>query len=385
MAHIENFTKAACGHMFKHYERAKEINPQTGQLEYVKFANQQIDPTKTHLNYNLATHQKMLQGDFIRKRCGEVKLQNRADVKVMCSWVLTVPKDLPENEHAAFFKASYEFMSKRYGEENVISAYVHLDETTPHMHFAFIPITRDKKKGGLKVSAKEVVTKTELQIFHKELSKHLEKALGHSVGVLNGATKNGNRTLTELKTETAAKNLRSLNAQIATATEELSGIVEQKSRAAEIKSSHLFGETVKYDKSMLENTRAIGAEVAENLRKTVEKEQALAAREQRLNEMSAEIAPMYEHAENSAQAAQYERDHARELRENEENYIRSTARKMAENMTENRIAEMFGDVADTRAKRLENFCDNIRLSNGKTALQAFNEQEQALKIRGRGR
>ncbi len=117
----------------------------------------------------------------------------------MCSWVITAPKELPKEELHAFFKASYEFMAKRYGEENVISAYVHMDETTPHIHFAFVPVTPDKKKGGYKVSAKEVIDKRELLVFHKELAKHLEKSLGHSVGVLNGATAQGNKTIAELK------------------------------------------------------------------------------------------------------------------------------------------------------------------------------------------
>lgn len=233
MANLKKFTKAACGHMFKHYERAKEFNPDTGQLEYVKFANQQIDTRRSHLNYNLAVHQTLRQGDFIRKRCSEVKLQNRKDVNVMCSWVLTAPKDLPEKEQSDFFKASYEFMANRYGRENVISAYVHLDETSPHIHFAFIPITADKKKGGYKVSAKEVITKHELQVFHQELYKHIEKALGHSVGILNGETKGENKSIAELKeksaleraqtaekaAQTAEKQLEELNGKILSAQE----------------------------------------------------------------------------------------------------------------------------------------------------------------------
>lgn len=210
MAHLAKFTKAACGHMFKHYERAKTLNPETGQAEYIKFANQDIDPQRTHLNYNLAVHQAMRQGDFIRKRCSEVKLQNRKDVNVMCSWVLTAPKNLPETEQERFFKASYEFMANRYGKENVISAYVHLDETTPHIHFSFIPITEDKKKGGFKVSAKEVINKRELQAFHQDLDSYLEKALGHSVDVLNGSTKDGNKSVAELKEKSTLERIEKL-------------------------------------------------------------------------------------------------------------------------------------------------------------------------------
>lgn len=93
-------------------------------------------------------------------------------------------------------------MANRYGKENVVSAYVHLDKTAPHIHFSFIPITKDKKKGGLKVSAKEVINKRELQVFHQDLDRYLEKALGHSADVLNGSTKDGNKTAAELKEKT---------------------------------------------------------------------------------------------------------------------------------------------------------------------------------------
>lgn len=399
MAHLEKFTKAACGHLFKHYERAKEFDPDTGQFEYVKFDNQQIDLSRTHLNYNLAVNQTLRQGEFIRKRCSEVKLQNRKNVNVMCSWVVTAPKDLPDEELQAFFKACYDFMAKRYGEENVISAYVHMDETTPHIHFAFIPVTPDKKKGGYKVSAKEVIDKRELLVFHNALSKHLEEALGHSVSVLNGATAQGNKTIAELKEKSALEraeaaekqtrkseeDLRSINAQVETAAEGLKDILDKKARASEIKSSHLFGETVKYDKAMLESTRAIGTEAAEKLRQAIDKEQANAAREQRLNEWSSEIVPLHEQAENNAIAAQTEYERAKELREKQENFIRGTARKMADKMTEQRIAEMFGDIPDTRGKRLENFCERLKFADGTNALQAFEKQEQALKARSRGR
>ena len=77
-----------------------------------------------------------------------MKVQNRKDVNLMCTWIVTVPKDLPENEHEQFFKTTFDFLSDRYGKENIISAYVHMDETIPHMHFAFIPGVPDKKKQG---------------------------------------------------------------------------------------------------------------------------------------------------------------------------------------------------------------------------------------------
>ena len=196
------FNKISCGHMTSHFDRsAKNIG------------NENIDESKTKLNYNLADHQPMQQIDFINKRCSEVKCQNRKDVNVMCSWVVTAPKDLSENELEPFFKATYEFLEKKYKKENVISAYVHMDEVTPHLHFAFVPVVKSLKKGKEieKVSAKELINRQELKLFHGALEKHIELSLGHEVNLLNQATKEGNKSIELLKRESAIKAKEELN------------------------------------------------------------------------------------------------------------------------------------------------------------------------------
>lgn len=202
-------TKGAVGHLCKHYERGFDNN---GEL--VKFGNQSIDNNRSHLNYNLAPQRDISQGEFIKQRCNEVYCLNRKDVNVMCSWVVTMPKDLPEHLEQDFFKETYKFLSERYGKENIISAWVHKDEVTPHLHFSFVPVTYDQKKERYKVSAYEVINKTELQRFHPELQKHLENALGCPVNVLNEATKEGNKSIEELKRGTAQTELAQIKAEM---------------------------------------------------------------------------------------------------------------------------------------------------------------------------
>ena len=177
---------------------------------WIKFGNEDIDPLRTHLNYNLAENQRLSQGDFVRQKCTENFCMNRKDVNVMCSWVVTAPKDLEPELIRDFMGASYNFMETRYGQENVVSAYVHMDETTPHMHFAFVPVIYDPKNGRDKVSAKEVVNRRDLQTFHRDLQEHLEKALGREVHILNEATVEGNRSIEELKRGTAQQKLQEL-------------------------------------------------------------------------------------------------------------------------------------------------------------------------------
>ena len=89
----------------------------------------------------------------------------------------------------------------------MVSAYVHMDETTPHMHFAFVPVTADKRRGGEKVCANDVITRTELRTFHDDLQEHLEQALGVEVNVLNGATKDGNEAIKDLQRKSAKEQI----------------------------------------------------------------------------------------------------------------------------------------------------------------------------------
>lgn len=49
---------------------------------------------------------------------------------------------MPEIE--AWAKDMYRFMSEKFGEENIVGCYVHLDETTPHMHLTLLPIQDGK-------------------------------------------------------------------------------------------------------------------------------------------------------------------------------------------------------------------------------------------------
>lgn len=196
MAHCTKYTKVSCGHMFEHFDRSVK-----------HMHHESIDQTKTYLNYNLAVHQKMNQSDFLKKRCSEVRCQNRKDVNVMVSWIVTVPKDLPQQFEQEFFEITYDFLEQRYGRDNVISAYVHKDEVTPHMHFAFVPVIKDKKREGYKISAKEVVNRYDLQTFHQDLSQYLEQHFGFEVSILNQATREGNKSIRQLKMQSATEQI----------------------------------------------------------------------------------------------------------------------------------------------------------------------------------
>ncbi|EGT0001083.1 hypothetical protein I9Y31_003429 [Clostridium perfringens] len=190
MAHFMKNTKGSCVNLLRHFERNEGIK---------EYSNESIDFDKSYLNYNLAP-ERGDQLEFINKKCKEHKALNRKDVNVMCNWIVTLPKEIDdEYEERRFFQKTYDFLSEKYGEENVISAYVHKDETTPHIHFAFVPVVFDEKKSKYKISAKECVDRNELKAFHNDFQKYLDN-YGFNCSVLNNTTSKGNKSIKELKT-----------------------------------------------------------------------------------------------------------------------------------------------------------------------------------------
>lgn len=205
MANFTHYTRGSCTSITQHNERKKN-----DKGEYLKYKNGQIDTSRTHLNYNLAPEREQTQLEFISERTESLKCLKRKDVNVMASWLITAPKTLPAEHCKEFFEHSYQFLEKMYGKKNVISAYVHMDETTPHMHFCFIPVVYDRKKQREKVSCKECVTKYDLQKFHPEFQKEIDNwkeqnGYAFECDVLNGATAGGNMTVEQLKARSIAE------------------------------------------------------------------------------------------------------------------------------------------------------------------------------------
>lgn len=247
MAHAAKYTKSASGHLAAHYERKQvPVKNENGEtvMEYIKFGNQDIDTSRTHLNYNLAPEREGGQIAYLKQRLSEVKVLNRADVNVMCSWVVTLPKfeSMKDGIHVTpnkdkvseiFFERTYQFMADRYGEKNVISAYVHRDETNDHMHFAFVPVMADAKTGGEKVCAKKVLSRTELRNFHADLERHLDSFRDWHFEILNGATKDGNKAIEDLKRGTAAEELQRQQQATAQKIQELRMQEEREKAAAD--------------------------------------------------------------------------------------------------------------------------------------------------------
>lgn len=206
--HCAKYNKQGLGNLLSHYERKNN--------KYRKYANENIDKEKTINNYNLAPEHEEGLYKFIKNRVEELNIIKRKTAIWACDWCITVPQEIKDDEekYKEFFQKTYEFLKNRYDEKNVVCSYVHLDETTPHMHFCFIPVIHkqecefDSGTGNLitktveKVLAKEVITKAELSSIHTDLQRFLENELDFEAKILTGTTNKKYKNVNELKYKT---------------------------------------------------------------------------------------------------------------------------------------------------------------------------------------
>lgn len=191
MANLKHFHRSAVRSILNHVKRIDN------------YENKDIDTSRSKYNYSLTNHDPH---DFYKKRLSEVHCLNRANVNTLSSWCVTLPKGVKKEDQRKFFEETVKFLNNRYGENNCVVAEVHFDETTPHLHYCFIPIIYDEKRQREKVDRKSIFTLKELKTFHTDLQNHVTQALGYEVKILNGELKNRkNLSIGELKEKTAKK------------------------------------------------------------------------------------------------------------------------------------------------------------------------------------
>ena len=152
------------GHIEAHNERAKE-----------KYAsNPDVDTARSHLNFHLVTPERKYRAEA-EKQIAAAGCRTRSDsVRVVEALVTASPeffKGKKRSEVKAYFTEALEFIKQNQNPDTIISAVVHMDEKTPHMHLCFVPLTEDKR-----LSAKEIVgNKKKLTWWQDKFWKHMVK------------------------------------------------------------------------------------------------------------------------------------------------------------------------------------------------------------------
>lgn len=239
MANVAKFTMKESARVIAHCSRN------------MKQLGSHIDIKRSEQNFNMAEglHEGKSDYEFLKDKNfnGDAKRFNRDDVKDLCSWAVTMPLELchevfDENGESShweandpeecreFFQHAYDFLCKKHGEQNVVSANVHMDENVPHMHFLFTPIVPDlKHPGETKVCAKEALADVYKAEFQIELQDYISANMGKQLHMVKQETVDYERNVKELKKK-------SLNQQCAFLKKEIAKLNEEIERKREVSS-----------------------------------------------------------------------------------------------------------------------------------------------------
>ena len=133
------------GPLEAHHERKKE--------QYA--SNPDIDTSRSKYNFHIVKPDGRYY-HFIQSRIEQARCRTRKDSTRFVDTLITASpeffKGKSPKEIAAYFQRAADFLIDRVGRENIVSAMVHMDEKTPHLHLVFVPLTKDNR-----LCAKEII------------------------------------------------------------------------------------------------------------------------------------------------------------------------------------------------------------------------------------
>lgn len=168
VARMQKMKSGNLGGAYRHNERIFENH-----------SNKDIDPEKTHLNYELTDRDRSIPYDRqIKQYINDNKISKRALRKdaVLCNeWIITSDKAFFENmspdQIKNFFETAKNFFAERYGNSNIAYAMVHLDESTPHMHLGLVPMQNGKLSSKSLFGSRDQLKEIQ-EAFPRYLNEH---------------------------------------------------------------------------------------------------------------------------------------------------------------------------------------------------------------------
>ena len=160
---------------------AKYKGPEIGRIEAhdertkeTYASNPDVDTSRSRLNFHLVKPHRSYRAEA-EKQIAEAGCRARKDsVRVVETLITASPEFFQgkkPREVKEFFEYAFEFIQSRQAPETIISAVVHMDEKTPHMHLCFVPLTADGR-----LSAKDIIgNKKKLTQWQDEFWKHMVK------------------------------------------------------------------------------------------------------------------------------------------------------------------------------------------------------------------
>ena len=128
-----------------HNERTKE--------QYA--SNPDIDTSRSHYNFHLVQPQGKYREEADRMIAASNCRVRKDSVRVVEALITASPEFFQgktRSEIKAYFEYALKFLEGRQNPDTFLSAVVHIDEKTPHLHLCFVPLTSDGR-----LSAKEII------------------------------------------------------------------------------------------------------------------------------------------------------------------------------------------------------------------------------------
>ena len=162
--HMDKFKKDAVRGIQSHNRRERESH-----------SNPDIDYSRSVGNYDLCGNTSSKYAEAIQNRIDDLLMVKavRKDAVHLCGLIVSSDTSfftrIGKDETRRFFKEAAAYLTDFVGRENVISAMVHTDEKTPHMHFLHVPVTPDGR-----LSANSIYTRASLKKLQTDLPIYLQ-------------------------------------------------------------------------------------------------------------------------------------------------------------------------------------------------------------------
>ena len=158
-----------------HNERTKE-----------KYAsNPDVDTSRSKDNFHIIQptdkYRAMSEALIKQYECPRVRSDSVRIVETLITASPEFFKGKKKSEIRGFFEHAVDFLKQELGEDRLISAVVHMDEKTPHMHVSFVPITEDGHLSAkLILGNRKTLTAWQDRYWKHMVGKYLELERGES-------------------------------------------------------------------------------------------------------------------------------------------------------------------------------------------------------------
>lgn len=183
--------------------------------------NNRVQPDMNFLNVNLIQSNNWMQD--IQDEINRAGAKTRSNSVIALDAIYTASgeffKGKSNEECNQYFRDCLEFHQRKFG--HVISAIVHYDETTPHMHILSVPLTQDGR-----LSAREIVGN---RAKMSQMQTAFYEQVGRDYGLERGIHMDGQEKRQHISAQ--EHELREIRQKIARGQEELEAIEHSKESA----------------------------------------------------------------------------------------------------------------------------------------------------------